>query len=306
MPDQSLNEQLIIDYLLGDLPESENERLDELSVTNDEFAEFLQAVENDLVDAYVRDNLSENKRARFQSHYLASSKRREKVAFAQTFLNYADKASIVEQKETEIKRFVPSRTFHWVGIAAALVMLFLCGYLLLANMRRQSQIAQMKEEYTALKQREQKLSHDLVRLRSSDSEKEKELAHARDKLEALERQLADHESVPVKVLALTLLPQQRGLTSIPKVIIPAESVSLAVTLKLESDDFPLYEAALKDPATDKVLWHSSKLKSVNHSVILKIPGSVFKSQNYMVEVSGISGSGNAEIISGYPFNVVIQ
>jgi hypothetical protein len=306
VPDPSLNEELIIDYLLGDLPESETERLDELSIADDEFAEFLLAIENDLVDAYVRGELSEHKRARFQSHYLASSKRREKVAFAQTFLNHADKASIAQQKETVKKGFVPSSAFQWGAIAAALVMLLLGGYFLLSNIQLRRQIAQMKEEHAALKQREQQLQRDLFRHGSSDREKEKEIALARDKLEALERQLADHGSAPVKVFAFTFSPQERGISSLPKLVIPAKTESLVVTLKLESSDFPLYEAALKDPGTEKVLWRSGKLKSRNQSVTVKFPASILNSQNYVVEISGISRGGNAEIISGYPFHVVIQ
>ena len=62
MSDSSLNEQLIVDYLLGDLPEAEADRLNELSVANDEFAEYLEAIENDLVDDYIRDELSEKQR----------------------------------------------------------------------------------------------------------------------------------------------------------------------------------------------------------------------------------------------------
>ena len=306
MSNQSLNEQLITDYLLGDLPEAETERLDELSVTDDEFAEFLQAVENDLVDAYVRGELSENKRAQFESHYLASPKRREKMAFAQTFLKHSDKLSIAQQKETVITGFVPSRAFQWGAIAAALVMFVLGGYFMLANIQLQRQLAQMKAEHTALKQREQQLQQDLARRASSDSEKETELSRVRDKLEALERQLVDHESSPVKVLAFNLSPQHRGISSIPKLVISTGTESLVVTLKLESNDFSLYEAALKDPATDKILWRSGRLKSMNQSVAVKFPASKLKSQHYVFEVSGISQSGNVEIIGSYPFNVVTQ
>ena len=70
MPDSSLNEQLIVDYLLGDLPETEASRLDQLSVTDDEFAEFLEAVESELINDYIRGELPENRRAQFESHYL--------------------------------------------------------------------------------------------------------------------------------------------------------------------------------------------------------------------------------------------
>jgi hypothetical protein len=51
--DPTKNNQTSTEYLLGALPEAETERLDELSITDDEFTESLQVAETDLVDAYV-------------------------------------------------------------------------------------------------------------------------------------------------------------------------------------------------------------------------------------------------------------
>ena len=79
------NDQLITQYLLGSLSVPETERLDELSLTDDEFATRLQSVENDLVDAYVLGELSGETLQQFNSFYLSSPRRREKVKFAQVF-----------------------------------------------------------------------------------------------------------------------------------------------------------------------------------------------------------------------------
>ncbi len=55
---QEFNDQVLIRYLLGSLSEEEAERLDELGIADDAFAWRLRAVENDLVDGYVRGELS--------------------------------------------------------------------------------------------------------------------------------------------------------------------------------------------------------------------------------------------------------
>lgn len=55
-----------------------------------------------------------------------------------------------------------------------------------------------------------------------------------------------------------------------------------------------------------VVWRSGKLESMNQSVAVKFPANILKSQNYLLQISGIAGKGEAEIISGYPFNVVID
>lgn len=80
-------------YLLGLLAEEETEQLDELSVVDDGFAWQLRVAETGLVDAYLRGALPGDLRARFESHYLASPRRRAQVAFARRFLDTVDAAS---------------------------------------------------------------------------------------------------------------------------------------------------------------------------------------------------------------------
>lgn len=308
MTDFSTNEQLIIDYLLGDLPEAEAGRLDELSVINDEFAIFLETIENELIDDYIRKELPENRHARFESYYLSTPERREKVAIARKILKLTDSPKSTNQLREWIRpaHYATSKTYEWLAIAAALVMLFLGGYLFLTNIQLKNQIAQMKAEHAALKQREQQLQQDLNRQRSSDRQKENELALTKQKLETLEQQLANYGSVPIKEFAFTLLPQQREITELSDIKIPAKAESVVITLKLESDDFPSYKTVLKNADTDEILWRSDVLKSTGQKVVVKVPAKMFKSQDYILEVSGIAKNGNMEIISGYPFHILFQ
>lgn len=90
MSEQTFDQQIVTQYLLGALPEAEAERLDELSVSDDDFAAALSAAEKDLVDAYVQGELTGAELAQFKSHYLTSSLRREKVKFAQAFQVFAE------------------------------------------------------------------------------------------------------------------------------------------------------------------------------------------------------------------------
>ena len=80
-------------YLLGALPEADTEQLDELSVVDDDLADRLRVAETDLIDAYVRGTLCGERLERFESHYLASPKRRARVEFAKKFIRAVDAAS---------------------------------------------------------------------------------------------------------------------------------------------------------------------------------------------------------------------
>lgn len=305
MTEQPMDEQTITDYLLGTLPETEKERLDEMSLTDDDFAEQLRAIENDLVDAYVRGELSGITLTRFKSQYLASPARREKVKFAQTFAKLVDKSenALVHQptKVADKPRWFSFNNPQWGLAAAVIVMLLAGGYLFFQNKNLRDQMAQIKSEYAALEKREQEL---LRQRRSSDTEKEKELILVREKLVQLEKQLAAGRQRDVKLVAYNLSPQTRGIGQVPALSVPADTDYVDITLKLETNDFSSYTVILKNPATDKVLW-SDKLKA-DHGMKIRLPASLLRMQNYVLELSGISATGAVEIIGGYPFRVVTQ
>jgi len=137
---EAFDDQQAIGYLIGALPEQEADRLDRLSVEDDEFAARLTAVENDLVDAYVRGELSEETRARFRSHYLASPMRREKLRVAELLVAVADRP--VASGTSVAVRDSP-RPWHWglnwAAAALTLAAMLACGYLLRENARLRSE-----------------------------------------------------------------------------------------------------------------------------------------------------------------------
>jgi len=335
MPRQPVDEGMIVDYLLGASTEAETERLDEMSLTDDDFADRLRAVENDLIDSHVRGELSGDGLSKFNSHYLASPVRRDKVRFAETFLGFADKAvaaqsrdwratapAIPAARETILREPSRSRIFalvrpklQWGLAAAALVMLFAGGYLMLENLRLRNQMAQTQAERVALEERAQELQRHLAEERSSDAETEKELTQVRDRLAQLERQAAagrqpgkPEAERDLKVIAFSLSPQTRGIGQIPTLTVPVGTDSVALTLDLEAGDFPVYQAELKNPANGQILWRSGKLKTSGKSKALRVSlrGNLLNSQNYVLELSGISAKGGVEHLGSYPFRVANQ
>jgi hypothetical protein len=303
---QPIDEKMMVDYLLGRLPESETERLDELSIADDEFAEKLRSVENDLVDSYVRGELSGNVLDNFKSHYMQSSRRREKLAFAETFVNTIDNSKSALPEESTVrtyrrKVFFTTPAFQWGFAAAALVILLLSGYLIFENFRLRNEIELARTNQESLKQREQELQRKLAEQHSSDIATKNELERVRQKLAELEQQLGPTEQP--KLLAFNLSPQTRGIGKIPVINVPKETEYILMNLDLELNDFSLYEAILKDPATNGVLWRSDKLKANSANKLqIRLPLSLLKTQNYFVDVSGNSG----EIVSSYPFKLVMQ
>lgn len=85
--------ELTIRYLLGELPAAEQRRYEARYVADDwVFAELL-AAETELIDRYVRNELSPHEHEQFETHFLNSAARRQRVEFARALAELADQAS---------------------------------------------------------------------------------------------------------------------------------------------------------------------------------------------------------------------
>src|SRR5215813_10857138 len=95
METEFTNEELIARYLLGDLPEEEQARLEDRAFSDRDYMRNIVAVESDLIDEYVRGGLSDSERLRFERRFLASAERQRKVEFARAL------AQVVPEATTE-------------------------------------------------------------------------------------------------------------------------------------------------------------------------------------------------------------
>ena len=152
------NDQQAIKYLLGELSEAEQARLEERFFHDAELSELLSEAEDDLIDRYVRKELSARDRECFERHLLISERRREKVEFARALLQ-AEKAtaSADVHRETRLPWWTAMLlpcALHAPALSyslAAAALLFLFGGLWLFSEVRQlrREVAQMEAEREA-------------------------------------------------------------------------------------------------------------------------------------------------------------
>lgn len=144
------NNESISQYLLGTLSEAETERFDELSFTDDEFVDAVNAVERDLIDAYVQGQLRNSLAARFEARYLASSLKRESVELARAFYDYhniaADELSNEPLSSAAARlTLFPFARWRWqwglAGLAA--LILAIVSWSVLVNTRRNAPAEQI-------------------------------------------------------------------------------------------------------------------------------------------------------------------
>jgi hypothetical protein len=324
MTEQTNKNLTMTQYLLGSLPAAETERLDELSVSDEEFAETLRAAENDLIDAYVQQELSGETLERFNSHYLKSPLRNDRVEFAQALKGWAQKNEVKGHEEKPARTASdrsssgvsilglftsPRLALQWGFAAAALVLLITAGWLVFENMRLRREVSQAHPQAESLGQVQQQLENELAVQRAANATTEQELARVRDERERLEQELNKRSARPETegVVASLILPAPlRAAGQVPKLSIAPGTSLVATQLQLEAADYPAYRVSLIDPVNDHTLWRSGNLKPGTKAKAIKVTfhADLLKPQNYILRVAGIPGKGDAEIVGDYPFKVV--
>ena len=285
------DDQRLVDYLLGALPEHESEQFDERSITDDEFAWRLNAVENELVDAYVRGELPPATQEKFQGAYLSSDERREKVLFAQAFLSRQAAAIAVDAKPGNLRRWSLASFGSWQWAVASVLLLAASGLLLFDNRRLRDQLARQVVVTPAAPGK----AHDLEPP-TQDAERQ-------------------HESPPsgapqrtLKAATFLLVAQTRDGGSVGTIAIPGGTDQVILRLQLETDDFPVYEAIVRDSATNQLVWRTTGLKSAvrpeGRVVSIGLPRAVLKLQHYTVELTGMSAASTYTFAGSYAFRVI--
>jgi hypothetical protein len=300
--DPPIDDQRLVQYLLGALAEEDAERLDELSVADDEIAGRLRALENDLVDAFVRGELSDAVRAQVHASYLASPRRRDKVGFAEALLAFEKQharlssatdaaAAVATTDESRLERRRRWRLMfvQWAPVAAALVAAVTAASFVVENQRLRREMGQSKAERTNLEQSTNSLRTELERERSAS-------ARIRD-----ERSRRD---------PFVLSPMRRGADDVTTVALSGKPEQVSFRLGLESDDFPSYLATLRDASDARVIWRSQRLDvpstGTDRFVAVQVPAALLKSRAYTFELAGSPARGPAAFVTSYAFRIVLE
>src|SRR6185295_16358756 len=98
MRDDPFSEALLVQYLLGDLPEEELVAIEDRAFRDRQLLQAIQAVESDLIDEYVRGGLSDRERRQFEGRFFVSAERRRKVEFGRALTTVMPEFRVSENK----------------------------------------------------------------------------------------------------------------------------------------------------------------------------------------------------------------
>jgi hypothetical protein len=315
----------LLAYLLELLSAEDTERVELASITDDEVAARLRIVETDLVDGYVRGALTGATLAQFESRYMASARRRERVRRASAFVRAIDRAAAQADSTTPsvsvpysasagVGDTIPFRgsawsTRPWSGLAAVAALLLLAGGASIFWNIHGSRGASIAALESTSRERAE-VSQQPSTPRGSDPRSNTQLhtgagdSHVTSTtpIPQTERSVA---APAIALSTLVLFPQTRGTDSPPSLVVEPGSARAALDLRLEPGR-PLarYRARLKDPGTNAVVWRSAPLTATGGrdraAVSVVIPVALLHRTHYAIELTDTRGS---EIVESYTFSV---
>src|SRR5262245_30680755 len=109
MRTERVDELLLARYLLGNLTEDEQIRVEDRAFADPDYMGALNAAEADLIDDYVKGELAQGDRLAFESRFLTSPQRRKKVEFAQALARVTAEAGPVASR-------VPRQPIKWLEL----------------------------------------------------------------------------------------------------------------------------------------------------------------------------------------------
>jgi hypothetical protein len=310
-------ENLIRRYLLGELTEAEQTALEqELLIDRGRFDQ-VWAVENELVDSYVRGEMSRADRERFDAHYLASPLHRERVAIAESFLAKIDPQGGEPVEVREKEAVVPwhrgfplswSRPVFGVVLVMALLLAFGMIWSYIERVRLTGQIANVQKEGQTerefLKQRERELA-------SRNQEIEKEIADLSQRNEQLKTEIEQlrqrGQAAAPTVLSFLLTPAPvRVEKALPQSTISLLTGKAQLLMELANADYTNHRVILETVEGRKILRRrTGKVRFGRDRAFVALPvkAGELSRGDYILILFGHTSDGRSEEIDRYFFRV---
>lgn len=324
-------------YLLEDLSEDEKNRMEDAFFADDSKFEAVELAEDDLIDAYVRNELSPEEQRQFKAKLLSSPRILERVNFAKALAEKADSfLSSEAQRSIELApSFTPPadkpQTRWWGGflaqrpawglaMAACALLILVAGFVLLFGwLRLRNESERLASERAALERRKEELDKLSGEQRSTSDQQTAELQRERDQLAQDRKRIEDlkrgqNREEPGKgstlgsVVHLLLTPGgSRSSGAGHDFPIGPEASTVKLDLALERNDYRSYIATIETP-DGKVFVSRKWLKAHNDGsgqvVTVQIPVRLLPPNNYNVTLKGVASSGTPEDVGIYSFRVL--
>lgn len=332
MKHDPINDELIVRYLLGDLPEERQTEIEDRAFQDEQYLRDILAAESDLIDEYVRGELTDSARRQFESRFLSSAERRQKVEFARALARVTPEFAVIEKSIRPAS--VPAGV-SWTSAvaaflrglnvaakfslaAAALLVVIGGSWLIAERLRLRAELSGLRAEQQSRESDRQALQQQIADERARREDLSAQLQRERDERERnqqmvseLQRELegrATEPSQPV-VVSLALLPGiSRSEGARPKLVLPQQARRVRVQVGVEpEDEYQSFRVELRAPGGQPI-WSQDSLSArrvrAGRAIILNLPASILKAGAHELVLKGVTGEGTTEVIGYHYFDVL--
>ena len=321
------NEKHIAQYLLGELPEEQQIEIEDRAFQDKEYLANITAVENDLIDEYVRDEMPETVRRKFENRFLASAERRKRVEFAKSLTQVASEYAVKEKSAVapvliswrdSLDAFFRSLNPVAKFAMAAVVLLVLVGgaWLVTETLRLRSRLTTLQAENQSRQNEWETLEQQMDHQRRRNEELTARLNQEKQQREQSEeslRKLSETPNVntpaPRSIIAsLTLLPGiSRGGGNKPSLVLAPEATLIRLQIGIDPEEqYKTYAVDLRSVAGRQV-WTRENLTVRDRrgagSIGLTLPATALKPGEYELKLIGVTEGGATEDVGFYYFEV---
>jgi len=321
---EPFDEGFITRYLLGDLPEQEQIEIEDRAFTDARVMQDVLAVEADLIDEYVQGRLKDRERRQFETRFLASAERRQKVEFARALAQVARESVLTETIRRPSAAIAPATlwtallaTFRSTGpafrlslAAASLVLVVGLTWLTVHTLRVRSELAQAQSEQQDLegrladeRARSQKLA-DQLQGEQQQRERDQELIR---ELERPREEPANDRSQSA-ILSFALLPGvSRSGGSATTLTIPQSTRLVRFQIGIQpGDDYKSFRVNVLS-SVGRQIWAQDNLSARSGRggplVLLSVPARLLSAGEYELALKGVTDDGRTEDVGYYYFKV---
>src|SRR5262245_10813818 len=314
------NDRTIIRYLLNELSEEDQARFEEAYVSDGSLFEQVRALEEELIEGYVKGDLSNYERRRFERHYLASDQRRARIETARHLVRVCSLTAPTQTAaddhislRSHLRSLAKWRLAPVFGAAVALLLLLGAG-LVIELLRLRGQLATVSEERAAIKRGAEESERRLFHEHEQLTEERKWNIDLKEKLE---QERAKSQASKNQIVFLALTPGVRSVNKTDKAVISAHTnfVELWVeSEKQESTNLRSFRAVVKTVEGNREIWTREGIKPQRrksaHYVVVRIPANRFKTagaQDFTLTLGALTAGGkDYEELESFYFQVTVR
>jgi hypothetical protein len=325
--ENATQEDLITRYILGEVSEEERNLIEERFLRDDQYFEEMLSIEGALIDDYVQGKLPDDRRRRIEELLHSSRLQSAEADFVKNLVNDISKLRIEEPENPSPHPTKPASRWYslldWLRLrltprrfSAALSMILLAFIIstVFWILRLQANLTQITARQAALEKNNEELRQQVDLQASKSEELVQQLQSERNKHDQLRQEIATLQQTKsgtsvgdVVTLALSISSFTRSDGRLNNVHIPAGKSYLQVQIDTGTrSEYKSYSAVIKtfDGTT---IWHRDDLQSrraASGTIVLTLPGKLFKYDDYMIELKGKSEGGDMVGIGEYAFRVI--